>query len=536
MSTKKHMIPLLPSLFFAVVLTPVLAPALAPSLRRAPGENTPNRGEEQTKDKRTPAEKVLDKKAEDLAFLHVDVYDGSGKILHDQTVLVRKGKILDIGKKLRIPPSMKRLEGGVLLPGLVHAALPASIAPQTRRPSMPSPHRGRRRRLPSRMGGRSSSFAFTPTAKASAMVNPKNTLWRDLLRGGVTTAAVYPSRTGIVGQESVLRIGIADPKAWVLKDGLFLWLRMGYGSNAHKAIKTTFDKAIKLIEARKAKSKTPSTTKAKSPAKATPAAKGIKSSKPAPKPNPKPAPKPAPKPKPTPKPTPKPSPKPSPKPAPKPGQSPKKASPTAQAPKKKAPPKEDPNLVVLAEVLEGKRPLVLQIGGLGELLQALRALSPYLEKYKISLTVVHKYARLSKETLDQVLPLLQRYKARVILPVELAFAEDSQWFTCPAKRLLDAGIPLSLVPGDNPASLASLSFRMSRFRQAGIPLAKLVALCTGEVAKALGVDKEVGLIQKGRAANLIHLKGTPFGPATKRLGIYFEGRRVHFIPSPHDQD
>jgi hypothetical protein len=306
---------------------------------------------------------------------------------------------------------------------------------------------------------------------------------------------------------------------------------MGYGGNAQKGIQANFDKAIKLIEARKktktSKSTQPSKTPSKKPLKAIPP-KGKKST---PKPKPVPTPKPKPKPKPTPKPTPKP--------APKPGQGPQKSSPKSSpkpVSKKKTPPKEDPKLVVLAEVLEGKRPLVLQVGGLGELLQAFRALSPYLEKYKIPLTVVHKYSRLSKETLDQVLPLLKKHKVRVVLPVELAFQADTQWFTCPAKRLLDAGIPLALVPGDNASALSSLSFRMSRFRQAGIPLAQLVSLCTGEVAKSLGIDKEVGFIQKGRSANLIHLDGTPFGPATKCRAVYFEGRRVHFLPSAQDQD
>ncbi|GEM_PF-1750053 len=519
MSTKKPSIPLLLGFFFAL--------NLASSLRAISfGE------EEQTKDKRVPAEKILDKKAEDLAFLHVDVYDGKGKVLQDQTVLIRKGKILDIGKRLRIPPSMKRVEGGVLLPGFVHAALPASTSSQAGRPRMPSPHR--LRRPPMRRTGRGSGFTFSPTAKASRMVSPKTTLWRDLLRGGVTTATVHPSRTGMVGQASVLRIGIGDAKKWILKDGLFLWLRMGYGSSAQKGIRTNFDKAIKLLEARKAKTKSAST--AKTPSSPKKVVEKTKTSKPSPKPQPKPSPKP--QPKPSPKPQPKPSPKPQPKPSPKPKSGPAPKTSTAKAPakQKKAPPKEDPNLVILAEVLEGKRPLMVQIGGLGELLQAFRALKPYMEKYKISLTILQKYSRLSQETLDQVIPLLKKYKARVILPVQMAFAPDTQWFTCPAKKILDAGIPLSLVPGDNADSLSSLAFRMSRFRQAGIPLPKLVALCTGDVAKALGIDMETGVIEKGRAANLIHLNGVPFGPATKRVGIYFEGRRVHFIPSAHDQD
>jgi hypothetical protein len=541
---------------WAPALLALLAPALMgsdPLTQHLQAQSSPNAQKEDSPFyEQSPAQKILGQ-AKNYAYVDCKVYTGkTGKdaVLRGVTVLVSNGRIEQVGEKLEIPPSYERVEGGVLLPGFVHAAARAGIKGSSGGGGGERVViiRGRRFTFPSRGSSRSSKPAFTPDKKIAASLDKRSSDWADMLQAGITTVGVRPDGMGFPGQSAVVRPG-GDPDSddMVMKDEGYIWIGAGMGSPAKKMLAESFDKAKKLIEARK---------KAKEEAK----------KKPAPKPAAKPAAKPEqkkPEPKPSPKPQPKPEPKPEPKPQPKPGQKPQAkpaAKPTAQKP---APKKEDPRVALLVEVLEGKRKAVLGVRNASELLHAQDALKDASFEHSI----FSQFSRGDANTIDRVLlrPKGQRDKqsaadkkaadkkgaakkpaqskakkkpaapkrATLLLPPELAYKPFTAIFSDVVGQLRRAGHPVLLFPGKDRIE-APFWLRLAELVRAGHKPVDLVAAMSSAPAKYLGVEKRVGTIEAGKDANLIHFDRDPFGPAARRLSVLFEGRPVQLV-SPKEE-
>ncbi len=474
--------------------------------------------------KKTPAEEIC-AEVEDVAFTNVDVYTGFGNVLKGVTVLVEGGTITGIGKEVRIPPSVKRIDGGFLIPSFVHAGIDTSGSSSSRPSRHPIRIRGRRFRRS--RGSSSSKPVFTPTRKGSDGLDPRAEVWKDLLRAGVGTAFLFPRTSGVSGQGSLVRTVGRTKEAMILKDGIFLWIGCATGTDFKKILKENFAKAKALLEARKKKAAPPPAGKAAPKTAPKPTGKPAPKPAPAPKPSPKPTPKPTPSPKPKPTPSPKPTPKPTPKPGEKPAQKPATAK--KEAPKK-AEKKEDPKIVVLAEVLEKKRPLALRVGNLASLLHTLQALAPFLEEFHPDLILFHDFPNQSQETLDRVIPLLKKHKAKVVMSSQLGFLPDTRYYHNPMAALRKAGIEVVLLPGRNAKEIREIWPRLARMTRPGLSRAALIEAMTGKVADLLGVSKTRGRIAKGMPADLCHFTRDPFSPASLMDGVWIGGARVTLLP------
>ncbi len=436
---------------------------------------------------KTPAAEVLGPRR-DVAFVGVSCYDGRGRVQRGVTILVRDGRIQKLGRDLAVPPGYERIEGGWLIPGLVHAALAVKHSRTTRRPiahPFPIRRRFRRRRAPS------SGAVYDPTKKASDDLDPKEERWRDLLRAGVTTAALYRPGTGITGQVSVVRCAGADKQGMILADGRCLVAGAGLGTAAKKVLREGFRKAKALLDAR-AKAASQAAGGAERGTKTKTAAEGAASGSAQARPS---------------------GGRPQSKPAAK-GARPRKA---------------DPKAAVLAEVLAGRRPLWLRIGRLADFVQALDALEEALRGGRVQLVVVHDFARQSQETLDRVLPRLKELKARVVVAARLGFLPFTRAYHSPIAKLMAGGVPVVLLPGKDPKEVGELWFRLWRLAQAGTPRARLIQALTGAPAELLGLSDR-GRITPGASADLCHFTADPFSPAAQLDGVWLEGRRVRLLP------
>jgi len=100
-----------------------------------------------------------------------------------------------------------------------------------------------------------------------------------------------------------------------------------------------------------------------------------------------------------------------------------------------------------------------------------------------------------------------------------------------AKKLYDAKIPFVLssrgvrTPTDFPRNV-------KRMIDAGLPADEALAKLTTEPAKWLGLDKQMGTVEPGKAANIIVTDGDLFGANTHVVRVYVDGYEYIQTPPP----
>jgi len=291
-------------------------------------------------------------------------------------------------------------------------------------------------------------------------------------------------------------------------DDAFVQVGMVRDSGTKKLLKETFEKAQKVVEERR---KPPEKPAPAGPAAETKPADG--------KPEPGKGNEP---PKPDPKPTP---PTPDPKPAPEEKVGPAQGPPAA-APKKPEAPK-DPNLEVLADLLEGKRRAIVQIDNAADLLHWQTAVADTVVFPRTVAVLRHDVA---SGTIDVVLDQLKAWKCAVLLPVEMATLPRSRILTHPAKQLHDAGVEIAFALGDNPIAVRSLFFRLMELVRYGLPADTALRAITLVPAKILGIDKRAGSLEVGKDADLLVFRGDPLSPTGELETVWLAGVEVKKEP------
>lgn len=129
----------------------------------------------------------------------------SGEEISPGTILVRSGKILEIGKEVVLPEGARvvDLSAYTLMPGLVHAGLRAD---------------------------NEETSEITPDFRVTRAVDPDSPLFQRLRKLGVTTVLVEPGNRNVIGGlGSVFKTDGAD---FVVREDVFLKAAMGNGPSA----------------------------------------------------------------------------------------------------------------------------------------------------------------------------------------------------------------------------------------------------------------------------------------------------------------
>jgi hypothetical protein len=140
-------------------------------------------------------------------------------------ILVENGKIVEIGEDLPVERGIPVLErpDWVAMPGLVNA--------HTRVGS-------------DRSGGR----AFEPQAVPTIEIDPRNEVWRDLLELGVTTLGFYPDGQGIPGQAIVVRPHGKSVQEMLVPVPGYLTVYLQANASSKKALRDAFQKVDEYEE------------------------------------------------------------------------------------------------------------------------------------------------------------------------------------------------------------------------------------------------------------------------------------------------
>ncbi|MFK7741111.1 MAG: amidohydrolase family protein [Planctomycetota bacterium] len=470
-----------------------------------------------------------------VAFTNARIHTISGDIIETGTLVVRDGKIEAVGEDVTVPAGARVVDatGKTLMPGLVSAWSRAGLNAPSSSMNMPS-RSGRRLRGFGRSRAPRGATSSAAATKAVDSLYGRQKIFGKLLESGVTTLALTPNGFGFPGLGAVLDPSGTTRSELTLDDDAFVQIGMRRDAGAKKILKDTLAKAKKVVEERE-KPKEEKKPEAKKPAAAKPEA-GKKDPKagsdkkgPAPKPGETPAPKPGETP--APKPGDKPAPKPGEKPAPKPGEKPKPQDPKKQDPKqaaaKKAPAKKakpkDPNLEVLADLLQGKRRAFVQIDSAADMLHWLSVVDNDVKFPRVVAVTRHdSYSG----TMDMAIDHLKKWECAVLLPPTLTTKPRAAYLTNPAKQLNDAGIEIGFWLGDSQSQVRGVFFQLMELVRSGLPADVALKAVTHVPAKMLGIDKRTGSLEVGKDADLLVFDGDPLSPTGQLEQVWLRGKRV----------
>ena len=447
-------------------------------------------------------------RARPVVFTNARIHTVSGDVVEQGTLIVRSGKIEAVGADVTIPAGAKIIDasGKTIMPGLVSAWSRAGLTAPRQRGNTPT--RGGRRYRSSRSsssGGRAANKAATKVVDGIYVRQP---IFHELLEVGVTSLALNPSGPGFPGLGAVLDPSGKTRSDLTRDDEAFVQIGMQRSAAAKKLLKDTFEKAKKVVEEREKPPEPPKKAEAKKEEPKKEAAKK--------------APADGKQPAEEKKPEGGQPPKKGDKPAPKEGE---KAQDPKKAPAKPAakPKPKDPNLEVLADLLQGKRRAILQIDSAADLLHWANVVD---DEVKFPRMVAVPRHDNRSGTMDMVVDHLKKWECSVLLPPSLSTKPSSTDLTHPAKILHEAGVEIGFAVGDSASGVRSLFYNLMQMVRAGLPADAAIKAVTHVPAKALGIDKRTGTLEEGKDADLLIFTGDPLSPTGKLEQVWLRGQQV----------
>lgn len=460
--------------------------------------------------------------ARPVALVHARVETVSDGVIEDATVVIRDGKIAEVGKGLAAPAGARVVDvkGGTVMPGIVSPVSRLGLLSGAARDEGERPEiRGRGGRGGRGGGPPSGGGGGDPSLRAIDEVPALEDVYALTLgRAGVTTLGLAPFGNGIAGQGSAIRPRGEKRADMSVSDSAFLWVAVETETQALESLKRSFEDAKKEIEARKkAKEKEEEERKKKEAeaAAAKPAEpagdKTEKKDEPPKPPGPTP-----------PAPGKEEPPKGGDPPPPAPGggrrgaeeKGAEAAKPAGRAPEA---PRTDPRKEPLIAVIEGRLPLFLKCDRSADLLHFLEIMKEIgLENLK---PVV-----VGGADLDRAAQILDARDLHVILSPDVTNEPNTRNRLLVARVLHEAGVPISFYAGaDTLEAHRSLLARAADAVRFGLPRDVALRALTLGPAERLGVASRVGSVAPGKDANLIVTDGDPLDARSRVLAVYLEG-------------
>lgn len=129
--------------------------------------------------------------AEEIAIEHTTLYPISGPVLSDGTILLRDGKIVDIGTSITIPSGARRIDGRGkhVMPGIIDTHSHMGVY------AWPS--------VDANSDGNEMTDPISPHVDALDSVYPEDPAFKRAAAGGVTTVQILPGSGNLIGGKAV---------------------------------------------------------------------------------------------------------------------------------------------------------------------------------------------------------------------------------------------------------------------------------------------------------------------------------------------
>lgn len=404
------------------------------------------------------------KEEEFLAIRNVRALTVTKGDLEGVTILVKNGKIAEIGKDVKVPEGATVIDGKglVAMPGFVNAY------------SLAGGGRG--------FGGGGGS---NPHHLAYDEFDPTGELFEQLPRTGFTSFGVYPQNGVISGQGIAVKLNGLPKESMVVAKTAFLRIGMRAETSAKDLLRREFEAARKVIEAEKKyeeekkkyeeeKKKREDEEKKKKEEKKKEETKDEKKNE--------------------------------------------KKEPVPQEPK--PPPKADPKVQVLVDFLKGELPGLVQTSSAGEI-------AHFWQVLKDVSGVSPRLSYVATPDAYKAIEGLGERKAWVVLRPQLAFAPFTRDRINPAAELARAGVKVALAPAeDSFDAYESFLFQVAELVKFGFDREAALKSFTIHPAEMLGLEKQLGSLEAGKDGDIVLLSGDPLGSMTKIVRVVVGGRVI----------
>lgn len=378
----------------------------------------------------------------------------SGETIPHAVILIEDGKIVTIGQDLEIERGIPVIDRSdlVVTPGFVNCY--------------------------SRAGMTSSGGSGTqPSVQAATELYPRQEIYAELLKAGVTTLGLYPPGNGIPGQAVAVSTAGKTREEMVLKEGAYLKILMASNSSSRKMLEGAFEKVEKYNETvEKAREKWEKSVEdwEKEHKKRKKDEKDGKELKPE---------------------------------KPKPGDF--------------VAPEPDAVAGPFIKVLAGELPVLFSIRKAGDFLHLEDVIGE--REFGWSLRVPLR----NDIDLFEVADKIGEEELRVVVEPRLTLMEWTMRERNIPAELDRAGAHVVLIPnGDDLDNMKKWRLHVGHLVKRGLDADAALAGMTLEPARELGLDDRLGSLEVGKDANLLFFDGDPFQPSTKLVSVMSGGNFV----------
>ena len=182
-----------------------------------------------------------------------------------------------------------------------------------------------------------------------------------------------------------------------------------------------------------------------------------------------------------------------------------------------------PTTALWKDVVAGKSRVIVNVNNAASILHVLQVLKDH-EKAKLVLVANGSHIFETMEALKK------RKGIAVVLRPEIETEPNSAVRINAPRMLHEAKIPFALsfsLRNDLSALGDAPLFPIARLIRGGLERQAALRALTLTPAELLGVDKELGSLEKGKKANILFFDGDPLDPASHVRRVMVEGRIVH---------
>lgn len=408
------------------------------------------------------------------------VWTGTGKTITGGVVLIEKGRIVEVGPadKVEVPGAARVIDlgdGSFVMPGLVDAYSRLGLFSGGATP------------LGAR-GSASKRFTSKADTNPTAELFPRQEVFKELREAGVTTLGLIPgSGGGITGTVSVIRPRGDTRGAMIVKEGVLLRIGFGGGSGAKSGLKTLLERARseaeKVAKARKRRAEWEKREAAKrkkeeAKRKKEAAKKGGSAA---------------------------------------PDKDREKAKSKSSASRGPKVPEPKASLLPIMRARAGELKVLLEVPDPGVLDHFFDVLD---DRHDLDLVLVT-----SGRTAVRVKDQLKARKIPVLLAPTLTTRPPTNQRINPAAELEAEGIEFAFRPArDRLSSIKGLFYHLGTLVKCGLSREAALKAVTSIPASWLEVAKDVGSLEKGKAANLIGFSRDPLvSPLSELILVILDG-------------
>jgi hypothetical protein len=182
-------------------------------------------------------------------------------------------------------------------------------------------------------------------------------------------------------------------------------------------------------------------------------------------------------------------------------------------------PADDPKITPLADLLDSKRSGILDVAGAAGVLHLL----PIVKDHPDFKPAVMLRGNDAWRVVDDV----KKLGVPVILQPDRVFKPDTVVELVPVRDFVDAGVAVALIPETSfTQKYEGFVFHLAELVRKGVPREQVLRAVTLTPAEILGVEKELGSLEKGKAGDVLLWSSDPLSPKAALVRVIVGGVTV----------